>query len=466
MFQCGLPVPVEDDSRFGIFNSILIDIGDEQSMENDLSTYSSHLLNMKNFTRHADERSLVLIDEFGAGTEPALGAAIAEAILNALNKKAVKGIITTHYTNLKHFAASTGGITNGAMLYDAARMTPLFQLEIGNPGSSFAFEIARKIGLSPEILDEAISKIGEDRVNFDKHLKEIIRDKHYWEEKRKKIHQNEKRLEEVLQEYQRELEETNRRRGEILREAKEKAREILRGANSSIEYTIREIKESQADKERTRAELESLEKEKQRLLDADETGKQLQQRVDRLKQREKRKEERARQHPATRHASTDTDLPAPLAKGDLVQLDNKSIGEIIEIAGKSVVIALGELIATVKPERLSRVSRARARESTRDTSPRARSNYLETVARKQADFRPEIDVRGMRGEEAMQQVSTFIDDAVMLNARDLRVLHGTGTGALRQVIREFLRANPLVARAEDEDTRLGGAGVTRISLDL
>ncbi|MDR0765783.1 MAG: Smr/MutS family protein [Odoribacteraceae bacterium] len=466
MFQCGIPVPVEDDSRFGIFENILIDIGDEQSIENDLSTYSSHLINMKYFTRHADARSLVLIDEFGAGTEPVLGGAIAEAILNAINKKAVKGIITTHYANLKHFAASTDGIVNGAMLYDAGRMTPLFKLEIGTPGSSFAFEIARKIGLPAEILDEATGKIGEERVNFDKHLKEIIRDKHYWEEKRKRVHQEEKQLDEVLQEYRRALEETIRLRKDILKEAREKAREIVRGANSSIESTIREIKESQADKERTKQARLTLEEEKKRLLEVDEEEKQLQRRVEQLENREKRKNEREKRRttiPAAAKRPEKRESDA-LARGDLVQLDNKTVGEVIEVTAKSVVVALGGLVTTVKPGRLTRISGTRAREITREKPRTNYSNYLETVDRVRAGFKAEIDLRGLRGDEAIQRVVTFIDDAVMLDVRELRVLHGTGTGALKQLVRDYLLTNPFVVHLDDEHVQHGGAGVTRVTL--
>ena len=252
MFQCGLPVPVSEASKFGIFGKILIDIGDEQSIENDLSTYSSHLINMKNFLRYGSDDTLVLIDEFGTGTEPMLGGAIAEAILSALNRDKVRGVITTHYTNLKHLAAETPGIANGAMLYDNHRMLPLFELKIGKPGSSFAFEIAKKIGLPKEILEDAAAKVGEDHINYDKHLKDIARDKRYWEEKRRKIHENEKRLDEVVEKYSNELSEASRIRKEIIREAQQKAQEIIADANAAVEKTIREIRENQAEKEKTR----------------------------------------------------------------------------------------------------------------------------------------------------------------------------------------------------------------------
>lgn len=467
MFQCGIPVPVEESSVFGIFKDILIDIGDEQSIENDLSTYSSHLLNMKNFVRYASPKSLILIDEFGTGTEPMLGGAIAEAILHALNEKEVRGVITTHYTNLKHFAASTSGIENGAMLYDTHRMLPLFELEIGKPGSSFAFEIAKKIGLPKEILEEAAGKIGEEHVNFDKHLKEIIRDKRYWEEKRKRIHQNEKRLEEVLTKYQQELEETSKARKEVLKSAKEKAQEIIQGANKTIEQTIREIKESQADKEKTLKARETIENERKRLIAEDTEEASLQRKIQQLQNREKKKEERKKKKtPSAGSPKKEKPETPVLKKGDLVQLDNKAIGEIVEINEKNAVIALGELITTVKPERLTRLSENQAKKISQSKPQTAYSNYFENISIKRLDFKPEIDIRGLRGDEALQKIMTFIDEAVMLNARDLRILHGTGTGALKQIIRDFLRTNPVVSRFEDEHVQFGGAGITKVTLDI
>ena len=466
MFQCGIPVPVEESSVFGIFKKILIDIGDEQSLENDLSTYSSHLTNMKNFLRHGGEDSLILIDEFGTGTEPMLGGAIAEAILNALNNKRMKGIITTHYTNLKHFAASTPGITNGAMLYDSHRMTPLFELEIGKPGSSFAFEIAKKIGLPQDILDDAAQKVGEDRVNFDRHLKDILRDKRYWEEKRKRIHDNEKRLEEVLERYKTELNETAKLRKEIISEAKEKAKEMIATANKTIENTIREIRKSQAEKERTRQARRDFEEERQRLNEEEEEEeRRLQQKMERLRQREKRNRERKKPN-ATPTAREEEPTPPPLRPGDLVRVDGKTVGEILEIDDKNAVIALGALRSVVKVERLTKVSANQARKITQSRPQIQTSNYLENISQKRERFKPEIDVRGLRGDEALRRVTELIDDAVMLNVKDLRILHGTGTGALRQIIREYLRANPVVGYCGDEHVQLGGAGITVVKLDI
>ena len=468
MFQCGLPVPVNETSIFGIFGKILIDIGDEQSIENDLSTYSSHLINMKNFLRYGNEDTLVLIDEFGTGTEPMLGGAIAESILAALNRAKVKGVITTHYTNLKHFAAETSGIENGAMLYDSHRMLPLFELRIGKPGSSFAFEIAKKIGLPKEILEDAASKIGEDHINYDKHLKDIARDKRYWEEKRKKIHENEKRLDEVVEKYSNELNETTRIRKEILREAQEKAREIINTANKTIENTIREIRESQAEKEKTRQIRQQLEDEKKRLLTetANEEEELIRKKMEKLQNREKnRKEKLKKQIPpsVTSQAAADETV---FKKGDTVCLPNKTIGEILELNGKNAIVALGNLQTNIRLSQLKKTSVSQAKKAVRPQPQASYANIRENINRKQQSFKPDIDLRGMRGDEALQRVTTFLDEAVMLNYKEIRILHGTGTGALRQIIRQYLSTNPLVGSYNDEKVQLGGAGITVVRLDI
>ena len=423
---------------------------------------------MKNFIRYASRDTLILIDEFGTGTEPMLGGAIAEAILNALNHNQTRGVITTHYTNLKHFASSAPGIANGAMLYDSHRMLPLFQLEIGKPGSSFAFEIAKKIGLPKEILDDAASKIGEDRVNFDKHLKEILRDKRYWEEKRKRIHENEKRLEEVLERYKKELDEASKLRKTIIQEAQEKAKELISGANKTIENTIRQIKESQAEKEQTRLARKTFEEEKLRLLASEEEEEErLKRKIEKLKNREKKQKEKGkRPQTSTPEEAAQQEQAPTFSKGDLVQLDNKTVGEIIEINEKNAVIALGGLMTTVKVERLSKISNSAAKKITQNRIPRPSSNYLENISQKRVDFKPEIDVRGLRGDEALMKVSEFIDTAVMLNMKDLRILHGIGTGALRQIIRDFLKTNPVVGSCGDEHVQMGGAGITVVKLDI
>ncbi|GKI22508.1 endonuclease MutS2 [Odoribacter laneus] len=463
MFQCGLPVPVSEASRFGIFKKILIDIGDEQSLENDLSTYSSHLINMKNFVRYGDRDTLVLIDEFGTGTEPMLGGAIAEAILHALNDHHVKGVITTHYTNLKHFASATPGIENGAMLYDNHRMMPLFQLEIGKPGSSFAFEIAKKIGLSKEILDEAASKVGEEHIHYDKHLKDIARDKRYWEEKRKKIHENEKRLDEVVEKYSQELQEASRLRKEIIKEAQEKAKELLAEANKTIENTIRKIRENQADKEKTRKLREEMEAQKQKLFAEEEEEKRLKQKIEKIKKRENRKK---KETPQTSPLSSHQPAEIQLQKGDFVKLPNQAVGEILEIKDKNAVIALGNIRTNVSVDKLEKVSANQVKKQIRTSSPSVYPDFRENISQKRLLFKPEIDVRGMRGEEALQKVTDFLDEAVMLDSKNLRILHGTGTGALRQIIRQFLSTNPLVGSYADEQVQLGGAGITVVKLDI
>ena len=398
MFQCGLPVPVSETSKFGIFKHILIDIGDEQSLENDLSTYSSHLLNMKNFLKYGNAATLILIDEFGTGTEPMLGGAIAEAILADLNKTEVRGVITTHYTNLKHFAAETPGILNGAMLYDSHRMLPLFELRIGKPGSSFAFEIAKKIGLPKEILDYAATKIGEDHINYDKHLKDIARDKRYWEEKRRKIHENEKHLDEVVEKYRTELNETSRLRKEIIQEAQQKAREIITQANKTIEQTIREIKEHQAEKEKTRQLRHRLEAEKEHLLSeaAATEEERIRKKMEKLQNREKNKKQKKEPTPQDTQQTTKPEMSI-FCKGDMVSLPNKAIGEIIKLDDKTATIALGNLQTTAKLTQLKKVSASQARKTARPQVSYA--NIRENISQKRMNFKPDIDLRGMRGDE-------------------------------------------------------------------
>jgi len=288
MLQCGLLIPVEENSITGLFENIFIDIGDEQSIENDLSTYSSHLINMKFFIRNSDHRTLLLIDEFGTGTEPMLGGAIAEAILGKFNKNRTFGIITTHYTNLKHFASSMDEIENGAMLFDSNKMQPLFQLQIGKPGSSFAFEIARKIGLSEEILKEATEKIGKGHIIFDKHLRDIARDKRYWENKRSRIRKSEKKLDELLDKYSEELSTSEKQRKRIIEKANEEAKEIVAYANKKIENTIRRIKEINAEKEKTKQIRRELEEYKKNLLKKQgEEEKKIAGKIEKLKKRER-----------------------------------------------------------------------------------------------------------------------------------------------------------------------------------
>ena len=413
------------------------------------------------------ENTLILIDEFGTGTEPMLGGAIAEAILKTLNQKQVKGVITTHYTNLKHFAAETTGIENGAMLYDSHRMLPLFELCIGKPGSSFDFEIAKKIVLPKEILEDADSKIGEDHINYDKHLKDIARDKRYWEEKRRRIHENEKRLDEVVEKYRQELTEAYRLRKEIIKEAQQKAQEIIHSANKTIEQTIRDIRENQAEKEKTKEIRQKMEAEKERLLSEQASAEEerIRKKMEKLQNREKNKKTKNKASAST-PASEGTTTELPLQKGDFVSLPNKAIGEILEINDKTAVIALGNLSTTAKLSQLKRASASQAKKVARTQPQASYANIRENISQKRFDFKPDIDLRGMRGEEALQKVITFLDEAVMLNYKEVRLLHGTGTGALRQLIRQYLSTNPLVASFGDEQIQLGGAGITVVKLDI
>ena len=463
MFQCGMPVPVSENSRMGIFNDVFIDIGDEQSLENDLSTYSSHLVNMKNFVKNAGNQSLILIDEFGTGTEPMLGGSIAEAILHKLNNKKAKGVITTHYTNLKHYAESTNGISNGAMLYDAQHMRPLFELRIGKPGSSFAFEIAKKIGLPNDIIADATKKIGEDHINFDKNLKDIARDKKYWENKRRKIHDNEKKLDSIIEKYDKELQAANKLRKEILDQAKKDAENLITEANKSIEKTIRDIKEGQAEKEKTKTARKDLQKTKEVLLETStETDIRIKRKMDKLKARE---EKRLKRKPKEETKTTET---KPVGKttievGSCVRIKKSgTIGEVIELNDKTAVIALGNLMTSVNVKDIEWVSKKVAKKASSTSSS---SLIQENIYKRKLSFKPRIDVRGVRGEEALQTVIEFIDEAIMVGAGEVRILHGTGHGILRNMIREYLGSVNLVKSFRDESIQMGGAGITIVEFE-
>ena len=465
MLQCGLLVPVQDGSKTGIFEKIFIDIGDEQSIDNDLSTYSSHLLNMKFFVRNANEKTLVLIDEFGTGTEPALGGAIAEAILDRLAQLKTYGVITTHYTNLKHFAASSEGIENGAMLYDSHRMQPLFMLQMGKPGSSFAFEIARKIGLPEEIIDSASKKVGQEHVDFDKHLRNITRDKRYWEEKRQRIRKVEKILDDQAEKYDAELKEIKQLRKEILQKAKEEAAQVLAEANKRIENTIFEIRESQAEKEKTkklRAELRTFKEE----VDTVNTNEdeRINLKIKQLQDREKRRNQR-RPEKKKVEKKEEAETSDDWSIGDHVRIIGQSnIGEVIELGEKKVVVAFGQLRTTVERVKLERISNNEAKRELKRYNQTI-SNITKNLSEKRLTFKTEIDVRGQRAEEAIPNIQSFIDSAVMLNYHELRILHGKGNGILKEVIRAYLKSDPVVKTYRDEHVDFGGSGITIVELD-
>jgi len=469
MFQCGFLVPAGESSVFGIFQKIFLDMGDEQSIEDDLSTYSSHLGNLKFFTRNSDDKSLVLIDEFGSGTEPGLGGAIAEAVLENLNDKLVFGLITTHYSNLKHFAASAEGIVNGAMLYDSHQMKPLYKLSMGKPGSSFAFEIARKIGLPEEILKNAADKLGQDHVDFEKHLKDLIRDKKYWENKRQRIRKAEKRLNELVEKYDTELRDTEKLRKKILKEAKEKAEGIMNGANRQIENTIREIKEAEAEKEKTKQARKKLEDFKKEISDDEEELKRkqeqddLKRKIQEIKQQSQRLQSR-KQAPKIRTKPRKEDLV--IRQGSYVIMEGQSVpGEVLELKGNKATVAFGSIRTIVKSDRLKKVDKENYQQSS-GSSFKSQSFGDWDVGKRRLNFKPDIDIRGKRADEALKIVNDFIDEAVMVQTRELRILHGKGNGILRELIRQYLSTMDVVSWCGDEHVERGGAGITIVKLEI
>lgn len=459
MMQSGLLVPMHESSRMGIFSHLFIDIGDEQSIENDLSTYSSHLTHMKYFVRNCDERTILLIDEFGSGTEPQIGGAIAEALLGRFNQRGSFGVITTHYQNLKHFAEDTPGVVNGAMLYDRHLMQPLFKLAIGNPGSSFAVEIARKIGLPEDVIAEASEKVGQDYINMDKYLQDIVRDKRYWETKRQNIRQREKRLEEVIANYEKDLNEVNAQRKEIMREAKREASQIVADANAKVENTIREIKEAQAEKERTKSARQELRDFKDGMEKPKDEDDMIARKMAKLKERAERKKQKQKSNAQPLFNKEVIEV------GDNVRLKGQtSPGTVMEIHDKYAVVAFGMIKSTVDLERLEKVSKGQIKKDMQK-STFISEQTSDQMHEKKLNFKQEIDVRGMRGDEALQTVTYFIDDAIQVGARQVRILHGTGTGILRQLIREYLRTVPGVRSFRDEHVQFGGAGITVVELD-
>lgn len=458
MAQCGVLPTLYDNSHMGVFESILVDLGDEQSMENDLSTYSSHLRNMKVFLRNAGPSTIVLADEMGSGTEPQIGGALAQAILQRLGVSGCFGIVTTHYQNLKTFADDTDGFVNGAMLYDRQHLRPTFQLSVGNPGSSFAIEIARNIGLPADVIDRAKEIVGSDYVNSDKYLLDIARDRKYWSNKRQSIREKEAHLDSLLEKYEDTASDLKSRRAEILKDAREEARDILKNANARLEKAIRDIKNAEAEKERTRQIRRELEDYKESLKEPLEHMKT----PDSLKPL-KHKSRRSQAEGKEKKKALSI-LPVELAVNDYVKMDGAgSAGRIISIQGKKAEVAFGALRTMVELSRLSRADRPKQTVATQTFSVSSQTN-ADSRAR-QLNFKNEIDVRGMRADEAIQAVTYFMDDAVQFNAGKVRILHGTGHGILKTLIREQLRINPNVLSFADEDVRFGGAGITVVDLN-
>ena len=485
MLQCGISIPVGDRSTTGVFQHLMIDIGDEQSIENDLSTYSSHLLNMKNMMKQANDSTLLLIDEFGGGTEPMIGGAIAEAVLGQFCKKQAMGVITTHYQNLKHFADDHEGVVNGAMLYDRHEMKALFQLAIGQPGSSFAVEIARKTGIPDEVIREASDIVGSDYIQSDKYLQDIVRDKRYREGKRQTIHQHEKSLEDRISRYEDELTSLDAERKAILRRAKEEAEELLKESNKRIENAIREIREHQAEKEETRRIREELNDFRQEVDEIDTKAndemiarkiRQIQERKERHAQRKEEKE-RKKQQDASKPAPTLDALAvtakkkdAQLQTGDTVRIKGlTTVGRIESIDGKMATVIFGDMRTKMRTDRLETAKPEEKTDKREDKLEQLGNGVISkmtrsTIDERQVNFKQDLDVRGMRGDEALNAVQYYIDDAILVGASRVRILHGTGSGILRQIIRQYLHTVPNVTSYRDEHVQFGGAGITVVDI--
>ena len=492
MLQCGLSIPVGDRSTTGIFTDIMIDIGDEQSIENDLSTYSSHLMNMKVMMRRASESTLILIDEFGTGTEPQIGGAIAESVLRQFWKKHAWAVITTHYQNLKHFAEEHPGTVNGAMLYDRHEMRPLFQLAIGRPGSSFAIEIARKTGIPEDVIRDASEIVGSDYIQSDKYLQDIVRDKRYWENKRQTIHSHEKELEKRISQYEKDIAALEQSRKEILNRAKAQAEEIIKESNRRIENAIREIREKQAEKEETKRIRQELAAYEAGLTDAGKTDKSdssnkkklkssgllsdddFQKKVDKIKNRKERHEQHLKERASKQQAAAEA-LKNAVCKqqgggvvmaGDSVRIKGlTSVGKVESIEGKQATVIFGGMRTKMAISRLEHVDAATIQSEQKQFQAYNYSRETrETIDKHRNQFRQELDVRGMRADEALNQVQYFIDDAILVGASQVRILHGKGNGILRQLIRQYLGSVPNVTNYRDEHVQFGGAGITVVEL--
>ena len=474
MVQCGLSVPMGDTSRVGVFQNLMIDIGDEQSIENDLSTYSSHLLNMKMMMKNANDKTLILIDEFGTGTEPQIGGAIAESVLTQFCKKGTFGVVTTHYQNLKHFADNHKGVANGAMLYDRKEMRALFMLSIGQPGSSFAIEIARKIGLPEEVIQDASRIVGEDYIQSDKYLQDIVRDKRYWENKRATIHKQEKDLQAVIERYEKDIEEIGKTRKDVLKRAKEQAEELLRESNKRIETTIREIKEAQAERERTKRIREELSEFRTSVkqVDASANDEFIAKKIEQIKRRKERHEKHIKEkaekqkkaaeqiREAVSKKSTPTDVIMPGNSVKMKGLTTVGRVESLDSNGMAMVV-FGGIRSKIDVKRLE-LATPTEKEQTKQYS--ISKETRQAIDDRKNNFHQDLDVRGERGDDALNAVMHFIDDAILVGMPRVRILHGKGNGILRQLIRQYLATVPNVTAFKDEHVQFGGAGITVVDL--
>ena len=466
MVQCGFLVPALENSEFPLFDSLMIDIGDQQSLENDLSTYSSHLVNMKAMLAEASEHTLIMIDEFGSGTEPTIGGAISESILERFVERKAYGVITTHYANIKYFASRNEGVANGAMAFDVKNIQPLFSLEMGKPGSSFAIEVARKIGLPEDIVRMAMDKAGEDHINLEKQLREIARDKRYWAEKRDRIRQTDRKVEQLEQTYTDRLQSIRDERKVILDRARKEAEALIAEANRTIENTIRTIRESQADKELTRLARKEFEGFADAVVDdaAEKHDDHIKREMERLARRRERREERRmeRERGVEPAPKAEEVKPVKIEVGSKVKIEGQDVPGVVQmIKGKKAQVAFGQMMIMVEMERLKAVSSAEYREATRPTT--ARTVVSVDINQRKLNFRDHIDVRGMRASEALAAVEDLVDDALMVGVSGVTILHGKGTGALKEEIRRYLRTVRDVATVVDDHADRGGAGITVVT---
>ena len=483
MFQWGMLIPTSETSELMIFDRIMVDIGDDQSIDNDLSTYSSFLENMKEMLAKADDRTLVLIDEFGSGTEPAAGGAIAEAILSELDRRGAYGVITTHYTNLKLYASADTGVTNGAMMFDVKNIAPMFKLEMGLPGNSFAFELARKMGLPEAIIKDAENRAGEEFVGIERNLRKIARNRKALDEKLERIKHTDKTLENITDKYQKELQQIKQLKKEILDQAKKEAEEIIRGANRQVENTIKTIRESQAAKEETqeaRKELQGFmsilaaKKEQEQKEKDDYIERKIQQidaRRERQKQRKaKRADENAQKELREQQAEKErmeAFRNAPLKVGEKVRVkENGMVGEVTKVSAKAVVVIIGNISSKMPLDKVERITSNEFKSAVKETSRPVSSIKVDSsISERKLNFSTELDVRGERLNDAVEKVTRYVDDAIMLNISSVRIIHGKGTGVLRDELQKLIRTMPGVASVRDEHIQFGGTGVTIVTFD-
>lgn len=485
MFQWGMLIPTSETSEMMVFDRIMADIGDGQSIDNDLSTYSSFLESMKDMLKEADSHTLVLIDEFGSGTEPAAGGAIAEAILNEFDKRGVYGVITTHYTNLKLYASGADtGVINGAMQFDAKNIAPLFKLEMGLPGNSFAFELARKMGLPEEIIKDAENRAGEEFVGIERNLRKIARNRRVLDEKIQKIRNTDKTLESITDKYQKELEDIRKKRQEIIDEAKREAEDIVKGANRQVEHTIRTIKEKQAEKSQTRKARTDLQdfvnalaaKKEQDQQDRDsyledklrKVNERQQRQLARKNRRATTEDQKRMNEEAEKSRMISSFRSGPLQVGEKVRIKaNGMVGEVSIVSDKAVTVIIGNIKSKMPLDKVERITSNEYKSAVKAApKPVTQTTSMDSsISERKLNFKMELDVRGQRVNEALDNVMHYIDDAIMLNVSSVRIIHGKGTGALRDEIQRFLRATPGVVSAKDESVQLGGSGVTVVTFD-